>query len=234
MNQREQFVQKLFDRIAPRYDLLNRVISLRFDTRWRKKLIEALDLKGHDSLVLDLGTGTGDLALAAAGEVGTTGKVIGLDFSREMVALALQKKNTLPHGHKTGYIVGSALAAPFQDEKFDAIMTAFVLRNVVDRTLFFRETYRLLRPGGKVASLDMFPPDRAPFSLFYSLYFYRMVPWIGAALAHDHRAYRYLSDSVRGFDPPEAISKIIQETGFRAVSLKRFLVGAVCLHTAEK
>ena len=234
MNQREQFVQKIFDRIAPRYDLLNRVISLHLDTYWRKKLIDALDLKGRDSLVLDLGTGTGDLALTAAREVGTKGKVFGLDFSPEMISLAQEKKGKLPSGDKAVYILGSALAAPFREETFDAIMTAFVLRNVVDRRLFFHEAYRLLRPGGKIASLDMFPPDRAPFSLFYSLYFYRLVPWIGAVLAHDHRAYRYLSDSVRKFDPPEAISELIQEAGFHAVKIKRFLVGAVCLHTAEK
>ena len=234
MNQREQFVQNIFDRIAPRYDLLNRIISLHLDTRWRNKLIRALDLKGSNGLVLDLGTGTGDLALAAAREMGAKGKIFGLDFSTEMIGLARQKKEKLPYGDKIVYVLGSALAAPFREAEFDAIVTAFVLRNVANRKLFFREAYRLLRPGGKIASLDMFPPHRAPFSFFYSLYFYRLVPWIGAALAHHRRAYQYLSDSVRGFDSPEAIAQLIQEAGFHAVKIQRFLLGAVCFHTAEK
>ncbi len=231
--QRAEHVRRIFDRIAPRYDLLNRVISLRLDTHWRKKAVAAA-FRGGERLVLDLGTGTGDLALAAARAIGDVGKIIGLDFSPEMLRLAVGKKNRDRHGGKTFYIQGTALSPPFKDETFDVVTTAFVLRNVTDLSLFFLQAYRLLKPGGRLVSLDMFPPSRLPFSFFYSLYFYRLVPWIGARLAHDRDAYHYLSESVKGFYPPETIADMIKRTGFENVTTRGFLSGAVCLHAGDK
>jgi demethylmenaquinone methyltransferase/2-methoxy-6-polyprenyl-1,4-benzoquinol methylase len=229
----QQSVQKIFDRIAWRYDLLNRVISFHLDTRWRKKAVKAV-LRGDDRFILDLGTGTGDLALHAAREVGEKGKIFGLDFSLEMLQLAQAKKHSAPYGSSTAYILGTALAPPLKDETFDAVMTGFVLRNVPDLALFFRQAYSLLRPGGRLVSLDMFPPAKSLFSLFYAFYFYHLVPWIGAGLAHDRRAYQYLSDSVKGFHPPETIADMLQQIGFKSVKIQKFLKGAVCLHTGEK
>jgi demethylmenaquinone methyltransferase/2-methoxy-6-polyprenyl-1,4-benzoquinol methylase len=229
----QQSVQKIFDRIAWRYDLLNRVISFHLDTRWRRKTVKAA-LRSGDRLILDLGTGTGDLALEAARELGEKGKILGLDLSLEMLRLAQAKKHGVPHGSRTVYILGTALAPPFKDETFDVVMTAFVLRNVSDLLLFFRQAYSLLRPGGRLVSLDMFPPSKALFSSFYAVYFYHLVPWIGAGLARDRCAYQYLSDSVKGFHPPEIIAEMIQQTGFRGVKIQKFLRGAVCLHAAEK
>lgn len=234
MNQGEQFVQKMFDRIARRYDLLNRVISFHLDTVWRKKLTEASGLAGKDLLVLDLGTGTGDLALRAAEEIGKKGKIVGLDFSLEMLRLAQAKKCRFSYGEKTIYILGTALATPFKEESFDAAISAFVSRNIRDLNLFFVETYRLLKPAGRVALLDIFPPQRGAFSFLYSLYFYRLVPWIGARLARDRVAYQYLSDSVRGFHSPETIAQMIRRAGFEKVRVERFLLGTVCLHLGEK
>jgi len=230
----QRFIRNIFDRIARRYDLLNRVISFHLDTVWRKKAVKALALKGSDKFVLDLGTGTGDLALTAAREIEKKGRVFGLDLSPEMLRLAQEKKRRFPCGTKTVYILGTALAPPFKDGTFDAIMTAFVLRNIPDPSLFFEQAYRLLRPGGRLVSLDMFPPTASPFSFFYAFYFYRLVPWIGAGLAHDRSAYQYLSDSVRTFVPPETIAKVIQRAGFERVNIERFLGGAVCLHIGDK
>ena len=234
MNQREQFVQNTFDRIARRYDLLNRVISFHLDTLWRKRLVRALALRSDGDYVLDLGTGTGDLAQAAARETSGKIKVVGLDFSHPMLQLAQAKKRKLPHGEKIFYVMGNALDAPFKEERFQAAMTAFVLRNIPDLDRFFRTAYRLLKPGGRFASLDMFPPKGKSFGVLYGLYFYRVVPWIGAGLARDQSAYRYLSNSVRHFDPPEAIASMIQQAGFHSVKTSRYLRGAICLHTAEK
>jgi len=233
-NHRERFVQEIFDNIADRYDFINRVISFHLDTVWRKRAIKALDLKGTDKFVLDLGTGTGDLAFAAAKETGEKGRVFGLDFSAAMLRLAEAKRRKLGHGEKTAFILGSAVAPPFGDESFEAIITAFVLRNISDLNQFFVEAYRLLRPGGRIASLDMFPPTRGLFSHFYSFYFYRLVPWIGAGLASNRTAYRYLSDSVRKFHPPETIAEMIRLAGFEEIKIERFLRGAVCLHVAQK
>ena len=232
-DQRQRLVQSIFNRIAGRYDLLNRVLSFRLDIRWRRKALGAA-LRGNERFVLDLGTGTGDLAVAAAEAVGKEGRVVGLDFSPEMLRLAQAKRNDEADGNEPIYVLGSALAPPFKDEVFDAVMTAFVLRNVTDLNLFFIQACRLLKPGGRIASLDMFPPSGRFFSLLYSLYFYHLVPWIGAALAQDRVAYRYLSESVKNFAPPEAVAEIIQRAGFQKVSIQRFLRGAVCLHIGEK
>lgn len=232
-DKRQQLVQNIFDRIAGRYDFLNRVISFHLDTFWRKKAVQALALGDRSPSILDLGSGTGDLALTAAKEI-KQGRIVGLDFSLAMLRLAQEKKRRTPEGDRTLFILGSALAPPFKAEAFDAVMTAFVLRNITDLDLFFRHAYRLLRPGGKLVSLDMFPPSLFPFSFFYSFYFYRLVPWIGAALARDRSAYRYLSDSVRTFDPPETIAGLIRQTGFEEIRTQKFMSGAVCLHIGKK
>jgi demethylmenaquinone methyltransferase/2-methoxy-6-polyprenyl-1,4-benzoquinol methylase len=225
-------VRGIFDRIARRYDLLNRVISLHLDTYWRKKAVAAA-LRGGERLVLDLGTGTGDLALAAAHAIGG-GRIVGLDFSFEMLRLAMQKKGKDRDGGKIFYTLGSALAPPLGDQSFDAAMTAFVLRNVTDLPLFFSQAYRLLKPGGRLVSLDMFPPSGFPFSLLYSVYFHRLMPWVGACLARDREAYRYLSQSVKEFYPPEAIADMIGRAGFDNVTTRKFLNGAVCLHAGDR
>lgn len=233
-DKRQQLVQAIFNRIAARYDCLNRVISFHFDTFWRKKAVQALMLQDAAPWVLDLGTGTGDFAAAAAKEI-KTGRIVGLDFSLEMLRLAQEKKRRAPFlGDRTFYILGSALDPPFKNGAFDAVITAFVLRNIADLNLFFSHAYRLLRPGGQFVSLDMFPPSGMPFSFFYSFYFYRLVPWIGAALARDRSAYQYLSNSVRTFAAPEAIAELIQQTGFTQIKIRKFLRGAVCLHLGEK
>lgn len=239
MNPREELVRSIFDRIAYRYDRLNRIISAHLDTFWRKKAIAALELGGAPRVVLDLGTGTGDLALEAARAIGEKGKVLGLDFSLPMLRLAQEKRDKrekrprVTEGARVFYVLASALAPPFKDNTFDSVMTAFVLRNVVDLERFFIEAHRVLKPGGKVASLDMFAPSK-PFSLLYGVYFYRVMPWIGARLAGDRRAYQYLADTVRHFDSPEGIAELMGRMGFEKIEIRRFLLGAVCLHIAVK
>ena len=233
-HQRERTVREIFNGVAGRYDLLNRVISFHFDTLWRRQAVNSLHLAGLTARVLDLGTGTGDLALAAAAALGPQGKVLGLDFAPEMLRLAKVKSEKHPCGGKTRFVLGSAVRAPFRSDAFDAVMTAFVLRNVSDLSLFFVEAHRVLKPGGRVAALDMFPPSKGLFSCIYALYFYHLVPWIGAGLARRRDAYGYLSQSVKGFMAPEAVADIMREAGFQSVRIKRFLRGAVCLHVAEK
>jgi demethylmenaquinone methyltransferase / 2-methoxy-6-polyprenyl-1,4-benzoquinol methylase len=231
-NPLDRTVQRMFDRIAWRYDLLNRVISFRLDARWRKKAVSAVVKSGHER-ILDLGTGTGDLTFTAAKSLRGKGKLIGLDFSFKMIQLARAKQQR--EGNRTAdFLQASALLPPFRDDVFDGVMTAFVLRNVSDLRLFFVQSFRLLKPGGRLVSLDMFPPPKGIFALIYSFYFYRLMPWFGGFLAKDRQAYRYLSDSVRQFVPPEIISEMLEQCGFENVVLQRFLLGAVCLHSANK
>jgi demethylmenaquinone methyltransferase/2-methoxy-6-polyprenyl-1,4-benzoquinol methylase len=231
-NARDRAVRSMFDRIAGRYDLLNAIISLRLDRWWRRKAIEIVVRYGDES-ILDLGTGTGDLAFTATRHL-PMGRVIGLDFSSEMLRLACFKRSRTLNGDRALFVLGSVLLLPFRDRSFDAVVTAFVLRNVSDLQLFFTNSFRVLKPGGKLVSLDMFPPAKGIFSLLYSLYFYRLMPWIGGILAHDRSAYSYLAKSVRQFDPPESVVDLIQRAGFERVAMRRFLNGAVCMHIAEK
>jgi demethylmenaquinone methyltransferase / 2-methoxy-6-polyprenyl-1,4-benzoquinol methylase len=231
-NRRDRTVQRMFDRIAWRYDLLNRIISFRLDRRWRKKTVSAVVRSGHET-ILDLGTGTGDLTFTAAKSLRGLGTVIGLDFSFEMIQLARAKQRS-ERNPKADFLQGDALFPPFRDDIFDGVMAAFVLRNVSDLRRFFVQSSRLLKPGGRLVSLDIFPPSKGIFALIYSFYFYRLMPWIGGFLSNDRQAYQYLSDSVRQFVPPERISEMLEQCGFEEIVLQRFLFGAVCLHSANK
>lgn len=223
----------MFDRIARRYDLLNRVISFRLDARWRRQAIRTL-LTRANPLILDIGTGTGDLAFDALRQAEGRARVVGLDFSRQMLNLARTKQGKAPHGPRITFVMGSAMIAPFKDAVFDGAMTAFVLRNVSDLSLLFGEAFRVLKPGARLVSLDMFPPSVSWFSKLYAIYFYRLMPWIGGLLSSDRDAYRYLSDSVRHFHPPENVAKLMERAGFAHVAIHKFLSGAVCMHVAEK
>lgn len=223
----------MFDAVAPRYDLLNRVISFRLDSYWRKAAVAAA-LRNGAALVLDMGSGTGDLSFAAAAYGRGTAKVIGLDFSLKMLRLAQQKKRRAARSAAAQFVQASALAAPFKAAAFDAVITAFVLRNLSDLGSFFSESQRVLKPGGILVTLDMYPPPKNWFSPLYGFYFYRLVPWIGKMLSPHGNAYRYLSDSVQRFHSPETISRLLEEAEFESITVRRFLIGAVCMHVALK
>lgn len=223
----------MFDRIAGRYDFLNRLISCRLDVRWRRRAIRAV-LTGADSLILDIGTGTGDLAFTAAKEANGKARIVGLDFSLQMLDLARSKRMTSSQGGNTTFVMGSAMASPFKNAVFDGAMTAFVLRNVSDLSLLFAEASRVLKPGRKFVSLDMFPPAASWFATLYSIYFYRLMPQIAGLFSRDRSAYRYLSESVRQFHSPESIEKLIETAGFENVTTYKFMNGAVCMHVAQK
>ena len=223
----------MFDRISGRYDLLNRVISFRFDAKWRGRVIQTAVTK-IDACILDIGTGTGDLVFDAAQASQGSGKFIGLDFSLQMLRLARVKRVKLAHGANTMFVMGSAMRVPFKDDTFDSAMSAFVLRNVSDLAALFTEAHRVLKPGGKFVSLDMFPPSAGWFSALYSIYFHSLMPRIGALLSRDRDAYKYLSDSVRLFHPPEKVAVMIEQAGFEKVTVRKFLSGAVCMHIADK
>lgn len=231
-NPRDRAIQAMFDRIAGRYDFLNRLISFRLDNIWRNQAIKEL-LGNGDRFILDLGAGTGDLSFIAAQKL-KRGRIVGLDFSLEMLKLARSKQRLGKTGEKTCFVQGNATSSPFKDCAFDAVMTAFVLRNVSDLSLFFAHAFRVLKHGGRFLSLDMFPPTENWFSGFYSLYFYGLVPRIGGLLARDPVAYRYLAESVANFHSPERVEELIQQAGFKQVRIRKFLNGAVCMHVAEK
>lgn len=230
---RDRNVQGMFDRIAGRYDLLNRIISFRLDHGWRKKAVAAV-LKNGSETLLDLGTGTGDLSFAAAKQMTSSGRVVGVDFSLQMLRQARTKQARRGGAARIDFVQASALAPPFNDAVFDGAMTAFVLRNVSDLQLFFTQCFRLLKPGGRLVALDMFPPKKGLFALIYAFYFHYFMPRLAGVLGRDRQAYGYLSESVRQFASPETVATLIEQSGFERVRFQRFLRGAVCLHVADK
>jgi demethylmenaquinone methyltransferase/2-methoxy-6-polyprenyl-1,4-benzoquinol methylase len=212
-------VQRMFDRIAPVYDLMNRVMTAGLDQRWRRATAKAVVRTGDR--VLDAACGTGDLAIIAA-KGGAT--VTGLDFSERMLERARHKAPELE------WVRGDLLALPFADASFDAATVGFGVRNVADLAGAIAELRRVLRPGGRLAVLEITRP-RGPLRWFYSLWFDRIVPLLGKVLPGGE-AYTYLPASVRRFPGPDDLAA--QMTGFSDVEYRLFAGGIVALHTAVR
>lgn len=222
--QKEAHVRSMFDRIAPRYDLLNRVIAANMDQRWRRRAAKAARGSGSGPY-LDVGAGTGDLTRALQ-RVAPRARAVGLDLARQMLVMGRRK------GLEA--VQGSGLALPARDGTFEAITNAFVLRNLADLDAFFREAHRALRVGGRLVSLEISRPPGRIFGPLYRLYFFRVMPRIGRALSGDKGAYDYLADSVARVAEPEVLAEKMRAAGFARVDVQRLMRGAVVLFVAHK
>jgi demethylmenaquinone methyltransferase/2-methoxy-6-polyprenyl-1,4-benzoquinol methylase len=213
-------VRRMFDRIAPVYDAMNRTMTAGLDRRWRRLTAEAVVRPGD--AVLDACCGTGDLAIAAAH---AGGNVTGLDFSEPMLERARRKAPELE------WLQGDLLALPFDDASFDAATVGFGVRNVDDLQRALSELRRVLRAGGRVGILEITRP-RGPLAPFYRLWFDAVVPLLGKLLPGGS-AYTYLPASVRRFPGPTELAGMIEAAGFRNVRVRLFAGGIVALHAAE-
>jgi len=211
-------VRKMFDRIAPIYDGMNRLMTAGLDRRWRRETAAAVVRPGDR--VLDVCCGTGDLALAAA-EAG--GKVTGLDFSEAMLERARRKAPAIE------WVSGDALALPFADDSFEAVTIGFGLRNLADAEPGLAELRRVLSPGGRVAILEITRP-RGVLRPFYRLWFDGVIPLAGKVLPGGS-AYSYLPASVRRFPDPEGLAKLMDDAGFGDIRWRLFAGGIVALHS---
>jgi demethylmenaquinone methyltransferase/2-methoxy-6-polyprenyl-1,4-benzoquinol methylase len=201
---------QMFDRIAPRYDFVNRVLSLGLDKRWRRRVIKELAL-APNARVLDVATGTGDLAIELAKAV-PAGKVIGLDPSANMLAVATLKLAKLGLDGRVALIEGDAQALPQANCEIDAATIAFGIRNVPDRPRALRELARVVRPGGTIAVLELGEPKRSLLGRAARFHTRHVVPRIGALLS-GKREYRYLQTSVAAFPPNDEFAQIMRDSG---------------------
>jgi len=213
-------VRRMFDRIAPVYDVMNHVMTAGLDRRWRRLTAESTVRSGDR--VLDACCGTGDLALACerAG-----GRVVGLDFSERMLERARRKSATVE------WVRGDLLELPFEDGSFDAATVGFGVRNVADLERSLRELRRVLRLGGRLGILEITSP-RGPLKVFYRLWFDRIVPLVGKLL-RGGSAYTYLPASVRRFPGPEELATLLERAGFAEVSFRLLAGGIVALHEGQ-
>lgn len=219
-------VRAMFDRVAPRYDLLNRLMTAGLDGRWREAAAAAADVSAAGT-ALDCCTGTGDLAFALARRVTPRGRVVGLDFSENM--LAVGRRKAVETGQTAvEFVQGDALALPFPDDGFDAATAAFGVRNLSDLPAGLREMARVVRPGGRVVVLEITTPER--LRAFYTWWFDRLVPIMGRVMGRDGAAYAYLPASVRRFPGPRALAEVMHEAGLRDVRWRLFAGGIVALH----
>jgi len=226
---RARAIRDMFCEIAPRYDLLNHLLSLGIDRGWRRSLVR-MALRPEMRELLDVACGTGDVCLALR-QKAPRARIVGLDFSPGMLELAREKN--LASGAGLELIEGSAEELPFADHQFDLVTIAFGIRNVVDRKKALREFCRVLRPGGRVAVLEFSRPRISWLRALYDFYFFRILPRVGGLLAKKE-AYRYLPDSVARFPEPEEFRKWLLEAGFSACRWHSLTFGIATLYLGEK
>ena len=221
----------MFDAIAPRYDLLNRVLSAGIDRRWRARAIRSLRLTERDRL-LDVCSGTADVALEAR-RSSATRRVVGVDFAAAMLAYGMAKIRRFgEEGHVT-LLRGDATQLPVQDRSVDAVTVAFGIRNVERPEAACVEMARVLRPGGRLAILEFGVPRVPGISTLYLWYFKYLLPRVGRSVSGHSAAYSYLPASVSAFPPPEQFCAMLRASGFEHVSAVPLTLGIVYLYTAS-
>ncbi|HET9232851.1 MAG TPA: bifunctional demethylmenaquinone methyltransferase/2-methoxy-6-polyprenyl-1,4-benzoquinol methylase UbiE [Candidatus Eisenbacteria bacterium] len=220
-------MRAMFDDVAPRYDLLNHLLSAGVDRGWRRRAVRELALRPGERL-LDLCAGTGDLGLTALDRVpGLT--VTGVDLAGEMLLRGVRKTGTRAYS----FVQGDAERLPFADASFHALAVGFGIRNVASRERAFREAVRVLRPGGRLAMLEFTLPTRRPLRQLYLAYFHHVLPRLGGWVSGKPDAYRYLPHSVSTFPEPRVLARELEHAGFNRVRWQLLSGGIAALHVAD-
>ncbi len=223
--ERATYVQKMFTQIARRYDLMNRLMTGGQDVRWRKQVIQLARLGNHARL-LDLGTGTGDLAREAATQF-PRARVIAADFTLEMMRVG-QRRGPL------NFSSADALRLPFTDSSFDAVVSGFLMRNVIDLQKAIQEQHRVLKKGGRIVILDTTRPKKNLLSPYIWMHMHVVIPLLGKLLTGSSDAYRYLPETTEGFVTAENMASRMAAAGFKKVGYQRFMFGTIAIHWGEK
>ncbi len=231
MDKRPKVIRPLFNRMAATYDRGNRALSLLIDQIWRRRTVSALGIR-DGQYILDIATGTADMAIEAARQADC--RVAGIDLSEEMLRVARGKNAQSPFPGRCFFLQGDGTRTPFRDGSFNHAMISFGVRNVQDMDGLFRETLRILKPGGRFAILEFSLPEAPVIRQVYLFYFKRVLPLIGAVVAGRKEPYFYLRDSVLDFEPPRALEERIRRNGFRLILSRPFTFGICHLYVAEK
>jgi len=229
---KKEQVTQMFDRIAPKYDLLNRVLSLGIDTIWRKKAIALLNPKDHKK-ILDVATGTADMCVEINKQLSPE-EITGLDISSNMIEYGKVKVANKGLSDLIKLEVGDSENMRFEDGYFDAATVAFGVRNFGNLKQGLKEMNRVLRPGGKIVVLEFSRPLYFPFKQLFNLYFKYLLPIIGKWSSKDKNAYKYLYESVQAFPDYDRFSDILREVGFRSVQWKALSLGICTIYSGEK
>ncbi|MBW6459352.1 MAG: ubiquinone/menaquinone biosynthesis methyltransferase [Bacteroidales bacterium] len=227
---------KIFSSVPPGYDLINRLFTLRRDERWRRKTA-LLILEDNPQRIMDLCTGTGDLAMHIAGIAKAGVEITGFDYSRPMLDIAEQKAQK-SHAGKIGFVLGDAAEMPFTDGYFDAIGIAFAFRNLTyknsDSEKFLAEIFRVLRPGGKFVIVESSQPANRLLRFLFHTYTKTMVYYLGSWISGNKTAYRYLANSVIDYFTPVEVRVLLQKSGFAEVRHIPLMGGVAAIHVANK
>ena len=221
----------MFDRVAGRYDALNSVMTTGLHHGWRQRAATRTGL-GPGDAALDLCCGTGDFALELADQVSPGGHVVGCDFSEPMLDLA-REKALEQRVEGVRFEWADALQLPYDGERFDAVTVGFGVRNLADLDRGLREMARVLKPGGRAVILEITQPTRPPLSLFYSLWFDRLVPLLGA-FSSEPEAYSYLPESVRSFPSPRGLAEKMDAAGFGQIGYTVLAGGIIAIHSGTR
>lgn len=228
---KKEQVTQMFDNISGNYDDLNRVISFRMDIQWRKKVVKLVKAI-QPKKVLDIATGTGDLAIALAAT--NADKIVGLDISPGMLAVGAKKVEAKKLSNTIDMIIGDSEALPFEDNEFDAITVSFGVRNFETLEKGLAEIHRVLRPGGVFVVLETSVPTKFPFKQGYNFYSRNILPVIGKIFSKDKTAYAYLSESASVFPHGENFNNILRKIGFTNVENKPQFMGVATIYSASK
>jgi demethylmenaquinone methyltransferase/2-methoxy-6-polyprenyl-1,4-benzoquinol methylase len=223
----------MFDAIAGKYDFLNHLLSAGIDRRWRRLAVRSLQLSGRER-VLDLCTGTGDLAIAARSARPGAASVVGVDFAAAMLRVGREKLRAGRHDRAVSLVRGDATRIPVADRSMDAVTIGFGIRNVEHPDAACADMFRVLKAGGRVAILEFAIPAAPLLRAGYLFYFNRVLPRIGRIISRHDAAYGYLPESVAAFATPDEFAAVLSRAGFRRVTARPLTFGIVVLYTAVK
>jgi len=228
---RSQYVQGMFDRIAERYNLMNRIMTGGQDMKWRRFVVEQAQLPSNGTL-LDLATGTGDIAFEALKQT-PSAQVVGADFALQMMVVGKRQPN---YGTQVGWAGADALNLPFPDESFDAVVSGYLVRNVIDIPRTLNEQLRILKPNGRIVILDTSPPPNNILKPFILIHLKYIIPILGRIIGGKNAsdAYTYLPESTQAFKTPLELAQLIEQAGFRNVQFKSFMFGTMAVHWGTK